>query len=172
MDFPFTSPTTAAPVAPAGRTTAAGLLVIGYGNTLRQDDGAGPAVAARIEALGLPGVRTLACHQLSPEVAGDIAAASAVVFIDAAAAGPPEVRLRALTPESAPRLFAHAANPASLLAFAGEVYGYAPPAWLVTVPTEQLGFGEDLSPGAQAGVEVAVREVTRLAAELVFAGLA
>ena len=34
-------------------------LVIGYGNTLRGDDGVGPRVAEAIEKLNLPGVRTL-----------------------------------------------------------------------------------------------------------------
>ena len=47
-------------------------LVIGYGNTLRGDDGVGPRVAEAIEKLNLPGVRTLVCQQLSPEHADPI----------------------------------------------------------------------------------------------------
>ena len=43
------------------------LLVIGYGNSLRRDDGVGPRVAEAIEALNLPGVQTLVCQLLSPE---------------------------------------------------------------------------------------------------------
>ena len=34
----------------------AGILVIGYGNTLRGDDGVGPKVAEAVAALALPGV--------------------------------------------------------------------------------------------------------------------
>jgi len=34
-------------------------LVIGIGNSLRRDDGAGPLVVRRLEALALPGLRTL-----------------------------------------------------------------------------------------------------------------
>ena len=53
----------------------ANLLVIGYGNVLRHDDGVGPRVAEAIEELNLPGVRTLVCQQLSPEHAEPVARA-------------------------------------------------------------------------------------------------
>ena len=49
------------------------LLVIGYGNSLRRDDGVGPRVAEAIEELNLPGVRTLVCQLLTPEFADPIA---------------------------------------------------------------------------------------------------
>ena len=54
-------------------------LVIGYGNTLRGDDGVGPRVAEAVGKLNLPGVRTLICQQLSPEHAELISQARAVV---------------------------------------------------------------------------------------------
>ncbi len=58
-------------------------LVIGYGNDLRCDDGAGRAVADRIEAMALPGVEVRSVQQLAPELALDIACAETVVFVDA-----------------------------------------------------------------------------------------
>ncbi|MGF1587982.1 MAG: hydrogenase maturation protease [Pleurocapsa sp.] len=58
-------------------------LVIGYGNTLRSDDGAGQSAANQIAAWGLPNVRSLAVHQLTPELAEDIANADTVIFVDA-----------------------------------------------------------------------------------------
>ena len=70
-----------------------GLLVIGYGNTLRGDDGVGPKVAEAVEALQLPGVRTLVCQQLSPEHAEPISRARVVVFVDAAVDAPREVQI-------------------------------------------------------------------------------
>ncbi|HEY9173382.1 MAG TPA: hydrogenase maturation protease, partial [Verrucomicrobiae bacterium] len=56
----------------------ADLLVIGYGNTLRRDDGIGPKVAEAVAELNLPGVRSLACPQLTPELAEPIAHAKRV----------------------------------------------------------------------------------------------
>ncbi len=60
------------------------LLVIGYGNPLRGDDGVGPAVSGAIAVLGLPGVRALSVHQLTPELAAEAAGARVAVFVDAA----------------------------------------------------------------------------------------
>ena len=73
-------------------------LIIGYGNTLRGDDGAGPRVAEAVAALNYPGVRTLVCPLLTPELADPISRAGAVLFVDAAVDAPHEVRLRELEP--------------------------------------------------------------------------
>ena len=48
-------------------------LVIGYGNDLRTDDGAGRWVAERIESFDLPGVSVRSVPQLTPELTLDIA---------------------------------------------------------------------------------------------------
>src|SRR5687767_15002380 len=77
---------------PHQEMNASKLLVIGYGNTLRRDDGVGPRVAETVGALRLPGVRTLVCQQLSPEHAEPISQADAVVFVDAAVDAPGEVQ--------------------------------------------------------------------------------
>ena len=37
-------------------------LIIGYGNTLRSDDGVGPRLAQTVADWRLPGVRSLALH--------------------------------------------------------------------------------------------------------------
>src|ERR1017187_9377874 len=60
------------------------LLVVGYGNSLRRDDGVGLRVAEAIEALQLPGVRTLTCQLLTPEYADPMARVRRVIFVDAA----------------------------------------------------------------------------------------
>lgn len=139
------------------------LLVIGYGSTLRQDDSVGPRVAERIEAMHLPGVRTLNCAQLSPEHAEPIAHARTVVFVDAAAGALRPVQLQPIAAGTSTQLMAHAAEPATMLALAREVYGRAPEAWLLTIPAVRLGFGTGLSATAQRGVARAVREIVRLA---------
>lgn len=139
------------------------LLVVGYGNTLRQDDSVGPRVAERIAARHLPGVRTLICPQLSPEHAAPVAQARTVVFVDAAVGAARQVRLRPVAPGTSTRLLAHAAAPPTILALARDVYGRAPAAWMLTIPAVHLGFGTELSVTAQRGVARAVREILRLA---------
>lgn len=138
------------------------LLVVGYGNTLRRDDGAGPRAAEAVAALNLPGVAAFACHQLSPEHAGLIARAERVVFVDAAVDTPLEVRLRPLAPGKTTQLMAHAADPRTMLALARDVFGHAPQAWWLTIPAVELGFGEELSPSARRGLAEAVAVIQAL----------
>lgn len=142
-----------------------GLLVIGYGNTLRGDDGVGPRVAEAIEKLNLPGVRTLVCQQLSPEYADLVSRAQTVVFVDAAVDAPREVQLRKLEPGESSQLMAHAADPRTLLALARDVFSHAPQAWWLTIPAVKLDFSEELTPEAQRGFEEAVEKIQALCAE-------
>lgn len=138
------------------------LLVIGYGNTLRRDDGVGPKVAEAVAALSLPEVGTLAIPQLTPELAEDIARADRVVFVDAAVDSPQVVRFRKLTPAKSSQIMAHAADPSTMLALARDVFGRAPEAWWLTIPVEDLGFGEELSALAKAGFETALGQIHEL----------
>lgn len=147
-----------------GAITETTLLVIGYGNTLRQDDAAGPLVAERIGTLGISGVRAIACPLLAPELAAEMAEAVSVVFVDATTDATREVELVPLAPGDSGRVATHALTPQTLLALAREVYGSAPSAWLLKVPAEDFGHGEGLSALARRGVEAAVGEVRTLVA--------
>lgn len=138
---------------------AAGLLVIGYGNTLRGDDGVGPRVAETVAALSLPGVRTLSCPLLTPELAEPVSRAQIVIFVDAAVDAPRSVQMRKLAPAASSQVMAHAATPTTLLALARDVFGHAPKAWWLTIPVEDLGIGEKFSPLAQRGLQSAVSKV-------------
>ena len=139
-----------------------GILVIGYGNTLRGDDGVGPKVAETVETLHLPGVQTLACAQLAPELADPISRVCLVVFVDAAVDAPREVQLRKLVPAESSQLMAHAADPRTMLAMARDVFGHAPEAWWLTIPASTLEFCEDLSSSARQGFQEAVRKIEQL----------
>src|ERR1017187_2234919 len=147
---------------PERQKTPAGLLVIGYGNTLRGDDGVGPRVADAVAALNLPGVRTLVCPMLTPELADPISQARVVIFVDAAVDAPKEVQLRKLEPNETSQLMAHAADPRTMLALARDVFGHAPQAWWLTIPAVKLDFSETLTPEAQRGFEEAVKKIQEL----------
>ena len=138
------------------------LLVIGYGNTLRSDDGTGPAVAESVRARDWPGVDSLACPQLTPELAEPLARARAAVFVDASLERSPGVVLQPLAPRESSRIFAHALDPATLLALSRDLYGRAPRAWSLTVPAASVEFGETLSPAARWGAARALRKLSQL----------
>jgi len=145
------------------KNKAGDFLVIGYGNTLRSDDGVGAKVAAAIDAQALSGVTALVRHQLTPELAETIFEARAVVFVDAAVDAAAEVQVRRLEPADGAQLMAHAADPRTLLALARQLFGRCPPAWWLTIPVENLEFGEELSPLASRGYEIALQKIRALA---------
>ncbi|MGO8672463.1 MAG: hydrogenase maturation protease [Capsulimonadaceae bacterium] len=139
------------------------ILVIGYGNTLRRDDGAGERVAEAVSSLDLPHVRVIVAHQLMIEFAEDLARAGQAIFCDAMDAGSSEkARAMRLRPASGREAFAHAPSPAGLLALARALYGRCAAAWVVTVPGWDFAFGEGLSPAATAQIPAAAELVRRM----------
>jgi len=151
-----------------GTLTETTLLVIGYGNTLRSDDAAGPLVAGRVATLGIPGLRAMACQQLTPELAAELAEAVSVVFVDATTDPLHEVELVPLMPSESGQVGSHATDPRALLAMAQELYGTAPAGWLLKVPAENFAHGEELSAVTKRGIEAAVDEIQTLVAEWTF----
>ncbi len=131
-------------------------LVIGYGNELRSDDGAGPRVARTVAGWNVRGVLSVALPQLTPELAEAVAGADEVFFVDAAG-GEVGVGLRPVRPDGRRPALDHASSPPALLALAEAVYGRRPRAWLMTLPAPDLDFGEELSPAAARGVDEALR---------------
>lgn len=148
---------------PATADTQISLLVIGYGNTLRSDDGVGPKVVEAVEALDLPGVSTLSCGLLTPELADPISKAGRVIFVDAAVDAPAGVELRPISAAETAQILAHASDPRALLALARDVFGRAPKAWWLTIPAENLGIGEALSEKARRGFAAALVEIRKIA---------
>jgi hydrogenase maturation protease len=131
---------------------ADGVVVVGYGNTLRGDDAVGPRVAEMLTAGDLlPGARIIARHQLTPELAADIIAARLVVLVDARANGgtPCEVHVERVVGGSHPG-GSHAFDPSSLVDLVAHLYGRSPPVILVSVSAGQYELGADLSPAVAA----------------------
>jgi len=139
------------------------LLVVGYGNELRRDDGVGAKVAAAIAERNLPGVYAIACHQLTPELTESIASATHVVFVDGALNTDGSVKCCEIEPDENSQVMTHATNPRSLLALAKQAFGRCPPASWLTIPVQDVDFGEELSPLARQGLEIALEKIRLLA---------
>ena len=144
------------------------VLVIGYGNPLRSDDGVGWVVAARLAAdARLDGARILELHQLAPELALDVSQADLVILVDARAdlaAGVVEAGRVAETGASG-TTWSHHLDPATLVALAVELYGRAGVVHVVGVGVASLEIGERLSPLVEQAVDVAIETIARIIAE-------
>lgn len=123
------------------------VLVIGYGNTLRGDDGVGFVAAEQLnKTITRPDVRVLACQQLTPELAKDVSDAERVILIDAAKGDPPgNILLRKITPIESQLAFAHELRPETLLAFSRRLFNSCPETVLVSVTGHSFKLGEGLS---------------------------
>jgi len=129
---------------------AADVLVLGFGNPLRGDDGAGPMVAQRVVAL-FPDAAFCRCitdQQLLPEHTDAIAAVRRVLFIDSSvnlSAG--EIRITEIFPEACPsHKLTHHIAPQTLLWMAQQFFSHAPRAWLIEIGVADMSVGQHLSP--------------------------
>jgi hydrogenase maturation protease len=135
------------------------VLVIGYGNTLRGDDGVGYQVAETVAEWQLPQVRSIAVHQLLPELAADIADVDLVIFVDAIL-----TQNRAKTNINITSIFAggnenfstHIITPHLLLGITQKLYGATPVAYLLTIPAIDFTLGANLSSIASRGKDLAL----------------
>lgn len=132
------------------------ILIIGYGNTLRGDDGFGRLAAERLyKAIQDPEIEIVPIHQLTPELMLPISRAERVLFIDARDEGEPgDLRFEPIVPEigSAQR-FSHISTPAGLLAGARALYGSAAEATLATAAGLKFGIGDRLSPAVDRALD-------------------
>lgn len=144
-------------------------LLIGYGNTLRGDDALGPLAIERLRAL-LPEAEFVSCHQLGPELAGQMAACDLAIFIDAASEGEPgTVQLERLLPSAGDAAsLTHHVKPAALLELSQTLYGRAPHAMLVTGVCASFELqGGDHASALSESASRALDEICRLVPRLV-----
>jgi hydrogenase maturation protease len=154
------------------------VLVIGYGNPSRRDDGVGMAVVNGLRRrLGQPpliegedgydglggAVDTLFLQQLMPELAETLAEYDRVWFVDAHVGVIPDpVRRVPLHRSYDPASVSHHLKPEALLALAGQLYGHAPEGELFSIRGFDFNFGEGLSPETEAGARQVVVELGSL----------
>lgn len=133
------------------------VLCIAIGNPLRGDDG----VASRTLRL-LPRttyIRTLEVIQVTPELAPEIAAAEAVIFLDAEPSIS-EVTFEEVTDCSSGNTpLTHSIGPFEVLEFARRLYGFAGKALLCRIPAQQFGAGEALTREAEKAARSGARLV-------------
>ncbi len=140
-------------------------LILGYGNTLRKDDGLGVYAAEALGSLSLPNdVEIRTCQQLSPELSLILTQVDHAIFIDAALDSngekPGAIKTRALQPRtSQPGSITHHFDPETLLAMAETLYGHAPQATLFSITAASFDLEEGLSDEVTAALPVLVENI-------------
>ena len=139
------------------------VLFIGYGNPGRLDDGLGPALAARIEALALKGMTVEADYQLAVEDAFDVSMHDIVIFADAAVRGRAPFFFKEIHPRSPLSLGSHSVSPEAVLFFAERLFHSKARAYVLGIRGYEFnGYDESLSERAGENLEEAFQFVATL----------
>ena len=145
-----------------GRT----VLVIGYGNPGRLDDGLGPAFAAAFEKLDLPGVTVESAYQLAVEDSRTLADHDVVVFVDASLTAPELFSFEHVEPKAGGSFSSHIVEPGGVVALAQQLYKAKMEAYALGIRGHVFdGFGETLSEQAQANMAAALAFFERVVRE-------
>ena len=123
------------------------MLVIGYGNTLRGDDGVGFVAAEQLnKTICRPDARVIACQQLTPDLAKDVSDTERLILIDANRGDQPEnLLIRRIVPIESQPASAHELLPETLLAFSQQLYNSCPETLLVSVRGHSFNLSHSLS---------------------------
>jgi hydrogenase maturation protease len=132
------------------------ILVIGYGNPGRQDDGLGPAAALHLATLRWPNLMAFDTYQLNIEDAMDLAAHDIVWFVDAAKTGEQPFSVRELAPAAAIEFTSHILSPEALLAITRDFFGKTPRAFMLAIRGYAFEFIEALTPSASDNLQSAL----------------
>jgi len=141
-------------------TSNLSVLVYGYGNPGRQDDGLGVMLAEKIEtwakSQGFESVHTDSNYQLNLEDADALARHDLVVFADASGENLEDFRLEVLEPSPALEFTMHAVSPAFILHLCHQMFDKTPETYLLHIRGYEWEFMGTMTEKATRNLEKAV----------------
>ena len=136
------------------------ILLYGYGNPGRQDDGLGIAFVDRIKewvnAEGLTGFDFDSNYQLNIEDAATIAEKDIVIFADASVEDMDDFCLSAVDGTKNVTFTTHAASPGYIVQLCEELFDRHPPVYLLHIKGYEWEFMEGLTGQAQKNLDAAI----------------
>ncbi len=133
------------------------VLVFGYGNPGRLDDGLGPIFAEEFEKLNLEGVSVDSNYQLSVEDSAAIAEHDYVIFVDADESGPEPFHFEHVVPRAHMSFSSHSISADALMSMAEELLSSKAEAYMLGIRGYEFNeFGEWLSPKAKKNLAEAL----------------
>lgn len=134
------------------------ILVYGYGNPGRQDDGLGKVLIDKaelwVEKERLPNITLDVNYQLQVEDITNMHDKDVIIFVDASMEESVEHFL--ITPLHADEqdtFSMHAISPAYLLALCQKIYGHYPPAYMLHIRGYEWNINENITPTALQNLE-------------------
>ncbi len=132
------------------------VLIYGYGNPGRLDDGLGPALVKELETRGTPGIALDSNYQLSVGDAATVAENDIVIFVDADVSCEEPFWFGEVVPDPGLGFSSHNVSPQKLMDLACGLLGGATRGYILGIRGYEFNeFGEVLSPGAQKNLDAA-----------------
>lgn len=135
------------------------ILIYGYGNPGRQDDGLGVLLAEDIEkwssAQGYTTIHTDSNYQLNLEDAASIAKYDMVVFADASHGEINHFLFEKLNPSGNVEFTMHSVSPAFILHLCNQVFDHSPEAYLLHIKGYEWQFMAGMTDLAKINLEMA-----------------
>jgi hydrogenase maturation protease len=129
------------------------LVLFGYGNPGRGDDGLGPELVSRVEKMRLDDIECQNDMQLQIEHVADLDGCDQVLFVDADMSCDEPFEFCQIGAAKDDSYTSHAMSPTALLHAYRQAYGVdAPPAFLLRIRGYDFGLGEPLSDKASANL--------------------
>lgn len=143
------------------------ILIYGYGNPGRQDDGLGAAFIAKMEQWvtenKVENIQLDTNYQLNIEDAELISAYEKVIFVDATIEDIAQFNFTKVKPSDAKVEFSmHAVSPAFVLDLCRKIFNKSPEAWLLHLKGFEWDFKEELSADATKNLEEATVFLAKL----------
>jgi hydrogenase maturation protease len=132
------------------------LVVFGWGNDARGDDGLGPLLLQRVARAAWPQVLAIEDFQLQIEHALDLDGADLALFLDAGKDTPAPFTFAEIAPALVTTPTTHALAPEAVLDVYARALGRSPPpAFMLCIRGERFELGEALSREAGERLEAA-----------------
>ena len=126
------------------------ILIVGYGNPYREDDGIGHIIAEAIEKWAsekkFDNITVITAYQLELEMVEDVAEHDFVVFIDAHVENYSKgIVFDKVVPKETKGFTTHVFGPSDLAALSEKFYNHVPEIFILSVPGYKFDLGDDLS---------------------------
>lgn len=135
------------------------VLIYGYGNPGRQDDGLGVLLAEEIEKWaseqGFSNIHTDSNYQLNLEDAAGISAYELVIFADASRENINDFLFEELKPSAVVEFTMHAVAPSFILYMCNQVFEHAPKAYLLHIRGYEWEFMAGMTEKAKMNLDSA-----------------
>jgi hydrogenase maturation protease len=136
------------------------ILIYGYGNPGREDDGLGIELANRLEEWAkqsdFPGMEFDSNYQLNIEDAEKISGKDLVIFADASTEEIDDYLLTEVTGETEVSFTTHAASPGYIVQLCQELFEKCPKVYLLHIKGYRWEFREGLSEKAEENLQKAL----------------